>query len=292
MDGALFKFDLQRFAEGGDPVFSQDQYDVDDNYEDIIPEGDEEDEDVEDEPEDDLDDDLEDDEDSTPPEGEDKQDDPQKDKPDPDDDIKFNEKQQEQINNIVRARLERAEAKIFRDISNAAGGGLSRNEVFEAAQLWGFLKANPHLSQLVEQTMQQYVAQNQYVQPQIKSDEPTKEEILAVKEHIVTMRASDRTFNDNFNDILKFADDKGIIIRDRETLTLAYLAWKGEKGSLARANEQLREQRKNAQKTQEKKRAKLESGKSKTGNTSRVDYRRMSDRDILASEGLSLFTEE
>ncbi len=248
------------------------------------------DDDVSDEPSDEKDGDESDEDDK---DGDDDTDD---DEPQDDDDVdlsdvKFDKKQQAKVNEIVQNRLTRAEQKWEKMIQEAAGTELDMEnggEVLSAVRLWGLLKTNPELSRAIDTTIQHYLSNGMAKQPEFKQA-TTKEQELELKEAIIDMKLADSTFAKNHTKIMEWAEDQGFVITDKKSLEMAYLAWKGSNARKEAANAQLREQRK-SQKKGEKKKAVLESGRKRSKKP--VDYRKMTDRDILAYEGLKLFTED
>ena len=203
------------------------------------------------------------------------------------DSVKFDVKQQSKIDEIVRTRLERQERAFHKEIEQVAGTSFEKGEVHNAANLWGFLKLNPEISNAVQQIIDAHIAQGRYTQPHRES---TQSNTLAVKEAIIDLRESDKTFNKNYKVVMDWADDQGIDIVDAKSLKTAYLAWQGANGSIIKANEQLAKKRQE-QKQSQKTRASVMSG-NKGSRKGSPNYSKMSARDILAAEGLSLFTED
>lgn len=275
-----FQIDLQLFAEDvevpevedvqDDPVYYEDD-DVPEEPEDEA--GDEE-EDVEDEEE--LDEDVE--------EEEAEEDDVEV----KDSEAKFTKEQQAVIDNIIAKRLKRAEDSFVKDLSQQAGTSLEQQDVTDAARLWGFLKMNPALSGAVQKQIDFF---NSNAQPKTSDIPDTREQEIELKEAILDMKESDSVLRKNMDSFVDWTEENGFEINDKKGLELAVLAWKGANGKLLRANEALREQRKTAQKSKMKRRASVEGG-NKAPRKPPVDYRKMSDRDILASEGIPLFTED
>ena len=269
-----FVIDLQLFAEEGveaadtDPqVYFEDESDLEDEAEEGEDEGE-----TEGEEEDSLD------EEAAEPSVESQQ------------EVKFTKEQQDVINKVVAKRLARAETSFVKDLSQVAGTQLEQSEITDAAKLWGFLKLNPQLSLSVQQQIDFFSKNASPVTAEAQRD-VDKELLLDLKEAVIDLKDKDAGFRKNYDAFVEWTEDNKYSISDKKTLEMAYLAWQGANSKILRANEVLREQRKNAQKSHMKRRASVEGG-NKAPRKSNVDYTKMSDRDILASEGIALFTDE
>lgn len=202
---------------------------------------------------------------------------------------KFTKEQQEAIDKIVQSRLDRAERQFEQRFKDAAGADVNRADFDQAANLWGFLKLNPQLSENVQRLIDEYIAKGNYVE-QKKRPGASREGELGRREAILDLKADDSYFAKNSKAILDWAEDEGFDITDAKSLKRAYMAYKGARGALDRAD---REHRKKQQaKTPAKKGAKVAMSKGSAGGKKNVDYRKMSDTDVLAASGLSLFTDD
>jgi hypothetical protein len=283
----MHKLNLQLFAEKQATV-------LDDNYEDVVVEENDVDEDVVDDDtdvddeDDETDDDVEDDDTEDIDEPEDEVDD--EDVDDNDKSVKFDNQQQKELNRIVKTRLERHEGKLLKDFSTVAGTELSMNEVSNASRLWGLLKENPDLSKAVDRVIDQHLSEGKAVAPESKHVS-SKEVELEVKEAIVDLKLIDKAFNKNSDKILKWAEDQGFEVTNKKSLQLAYMAWKGSQAKVVQATQKLQEQKKQATKKAVRQKAAVQSGKS-SKSKGKLDYTRMSDSDVLASDGLNLFIED
>ena len=287
----LFNFDLQRFADVDDkPENTNVTYDDVDkgggNGEDVIEDDSEDVEDVEDDVEDVEDeegeDESEDDKDDAPPKNSSKNKDNKK--------GVFTKEQQKIVDDIVQSRLERMEKQYMQQAREAAGVEVSRQEVLDALNLWGFLKLNPRLSMDLQSRIDAFIESGDYV-AQKRSGRNSKEDELNKREAVLDLKASDPFFAKHSKKILEWAEDEGFEIYDAKSLRRAYLAYKGSQGVLDKADEEYHKQRQKS-KTDARKRAKVATSK-KGGSPKKVqDFKNMSDADILAASGLKLFTDD
>lgn len=288
----LFNFDLQRFADVDDkPENTSVTYDDDvdkggGNGEDVIEDDSEDVEDVEDDVEDVEDeegeDESEDDKDDAPPKNSSKNKDNKK--------GVFTKEQQKIVDDIVQSRLERMEKQYMQQAREAAGVEVSRQEVLDALNLWGFLKLNPRLSMDLQSRIDAFIESGDYV-AQKRSGRNSKEDELNKREAVLDLKASDPFFAKHSKKILEWAEDEGFEIYDAKSLRRAYLAYKGSQGVLDKADEEYHKQRQKS-KTDARKRAKVATSK-KGGSPKKVqDFKNMSDADILAASGLKLFTDD
>lgn len=202
----------------------------------------------------------------------------------------FDKKQQEAVNKVVEARLERQESKFIKDLSKMAGTEIELSEVQTASKLWGLLKTNPELSQAIDGVIDHYLSNGKAKAP-TELNQMSKEQAFALKEAVLDLKIADRVFNKHADKILTWADDNGIDVTSPKELKLAYMAWKGSQAPLIEATKKVSEQKKTAVKTEIKKRAVVQSGKSAIKGT-RVDYGKMTDTAILAHTGMKLFTDD
>lgn len=286
----LFNFDLQRFADADDKfedtsvVYDDDVNEGGGDGEDVIEDDSEDVEDVEDDVEDVEDeegeDESEDDKDDAPP---------KKSSKNKDNKGVFTKEQQKIVDDIVQSRLERMEKQYMQQIREAAGVEVSRQEVLDALNLWGFLKLNPRLSKDLQSRIDAFIESGNYV-AQKRSGRNSKEDELNKREAVLDLKASDSFFAKHSKKILEWAEDEGFEIYDAKSLKRAYLAYKGSQGVLDKADEEYHKQRQKS-KTDARKRAKVATSK-KGGSPKKVqDFKNMSDADILAASGLKLFTD-
>lgn len=195
---------------------------------------------------------------------------------------------QAHVDSIIEGRIARAERRFNDRLVEVAGVDLTQDEPVDAVRLWGFLKTNPQLSQEVQNIIDSFVQSGQ-----AKTAPPmdTRDRELAKREAIFDLREKDTGFAKNSKGVLEWAEDNGFRVTDAKTLNVAYLAWKGANATQQLAQAQLEGQRKAQQKTQDKKQAGLERGKGGTAGKY-VDYTKLSVKEILAIEGLSLITDE
>ncbi len=202
----------------------------------------------------------------------------------------FDKKQQKELDKIVKSRLDRQEGKLLKDLCQAAGTDLSKAEVSNAATLWGLLKLNPDLSRTIDKLIDQQVASGQIQTPEVNSTS-TKEAELDMKEAILDLKLSDKTFNKHSDKIITWAENQGFEVTNKKSLKLAYMAWKGSQEKIIATTKKVGEQKKQATKQAVRQKAKVQSGKS-SKSKGKLDYARLSDADVLATEGLSLFIDD
>ena len=202
----------------------------------------------------------------------------------------FDKTQQAEVNKIIKARLERQEAKLLNDLKSVAGTDLDATEISSSARLWGLLKANPDLSKAIDQVIDQHMREGKARAPEQRNVQ-SKEVELNRKEAILDLKISDKTFNKNANKILSWADEQGFEVSDPKSLNMAYLAWKGSQGKVLEATRKLQEQRRQSEKKTVRQKASVQSSKSGKRKAP-TDYSKMSDADVLASSGLRLFTDD
>lgn len=282
----LFNFDLQRFADVDDKpedtsvVYDDDVDEGGGDVEDVIEDDSEDVEDVEDVEDEEGEDESEDDKDDAPP---------KKSSKDKDDKSVFTKEQQKIVDDIVQSRLDRMEKQYIQQAREAAGVEVSRQEVFDALNLWGFLKLNPRLSKDVQSQIDAFIESGKYV-AQERSRRNSKEDELNKREAVLDLKASDSFFAKHSKKILEWAEDEGFEIYDAKSLKRAYLAYKGSQGVLDKADEEYHKQRQKS-KTDARKRAKVATSKKGGSPKKAQDFKKMSDADILAASGLKLFTD-
>lgn len=287
----LFNFDLQRFADVDDRpedtsvVYDNDVDEGGGDGEDVIEDSFEDVEDVEDVVEDVEDeegeDESEDDKDDAPP---------KKSSKDKNDKSVFTKEQQKIVDEIVQSRLDRMEKQYMKQVREAAGVEVSRQEVLDALNLWGFLKLNPRLSKDLQSRIDAFIESGDYV-AQKRSGRNSKEDELNKREAVLDLKASDSFFAKHSKKILEWAEDEGFEIYDAKSLRRAYLAYKGSQGVLDKADEEYHKQRQKS-KADARKRAKVATSKKGGSPKKAQDFKNMSDADILAASGLKLFTDD
>jgi hypothetical protein len=199
----------------------------------------------------------------------------------------------------VKKRLARAERSFERKFMEEAaslseGITVARDEIPKAVRLWNVLKYNPELSQKVEELITNAAREGKFkslkdVRPESKVDESIAR--IELKEAQLDLRYTDPIFRKYEKQIMEYAEDEGIEINSAKALKLAYKAWKGENARLLMADAEKKAQQKAVQKTQTRKAAALASGRSPVKSV-QIDYRKASDKEILNSMGLKLFTED
>lgn len=252
---------------------------LEDELEEDVIEGDEEEEIVEDSDDED-DDDIDPEEDDKPSKG--------KGKKTTDGVPKFTKEQQALVDKLVQSRLERAEKQFIQRFIGAAGVDVDRHELPQAAGLWGFLKVNPQLSDDVQKMIDAYIAKGNYVEPKTSAS-ASREGALGRREAILDLKASDVYFAKHSKEILEWAEDEDFDIVDAKTLKRAYLAYKGARGALDRAD---REHRRKQQAGTSRKDGKVAMSSKSGAPKKATNYAKMSDADILAASGLKLFTDD
>lgn len=206
----------------------------------------------------------------------------------------FNDKQQKEVERLIKTRLDRQETKLVRELSEASGISMDIKEVKMSTKLWGLLSSNPSLSQEVDQLISKFIADGKAKVPDTtKSLNDAQESKLALKEAVLDLKIKDSTFNKYSSKILDWAENEGLDVVDPKTLKLAYMAWKGVQGKAAEATIRTKEQRKQQEKANIKKRGSMQSAKGgKASRSTKTDYGKMNELDLLVSEGLSLFTDD
>lgn len=205
----------------------------------------------------------------------------------------FDKKQQEEVNRIIKSRLERQEAKLTKDLTEAAGVEITREEIVSASRLWGLLKANPDLSGEIDAVILKSLSAGKAKAPDaVDTSVSAVEQRLELKEAILDLKAEDKVFNKNADKIMSWAKNEGYEITNSKALRLAYLAWKGSQGKVEELVQKTTAQRKQTVKQSMQKKASVQSTKSGKPSTGVPNYNKMSDATILATEGLSLFTED
>jgi len=213
--------------------------------------------------------------------------------PDADAPVVFDKKQQAEINSIIKARLDRQEAKLVKDLSKSAGIEIVRDDIVPATRLWGLLKANPELSKDIDDIIALSLSQGRAKAPDAANNSTDAiTQRLELKEAILDLKAADPLFGKNADKILAWAENEGYEVTNAKALKLAVLAWKGSHGKVEEVIQKSTTQRKQTTKQMLQKRATVQSTKSGQTRSGASDYGKMSDSDLLASEGLKLFTED
>lgn len=205
---------------------------------------------------------------------------------------KFDKKQQEKVNRLIQERLDRQEAKMLRDVSSSAGVDLKQDDITNAARLWGLLKSNPKLSKDIDVLISTSLSDGTAIAPTTEDSNDARTQRLELKEAILDLKDADSTFAKNSAKILAWAEKEGYTVKDAKSLKLVYGAWKGTQGKVTEAIQKTTAQRKQEAKKTMQKRATVQTTKSGTTTTAKPDYRKMSDKDVLQSEGLKLFTRD
>ena len=203
--------------------------------------------------------------------------------------VKFTAEQQKIVDQIVQKRLERKDAQFVKQVSEIAGVQLEATEIPQSARLWGLLKANPELSDAVDLVINSHLRNGKA--KEIANSDLNRESKLELKEAVLDMKLEDPLFRKNADKIIEWAEDKGYPVNSKKSLQLAVLAWKGSKDAILSKAKQSSEQKKQFVKQTTQKRAGVQGGASAKANTP-SDFRKMSDRDVLTRNGLSLFTDE
>lgn len=205
----------------------------------------------------------------------------------------FDKKQQAEVNKLIKARLERQEAKLVKDLTRAAGVEIAHEEIAPAARLWGLLKANPQLSKEVDGLILLSLQGGKAKAPDaVDNSTDAVAQRLELKEAILDLKASDKTFGKHADKIVAWAENEGYKINSAKSLKMAYLAWKGSQGKVEEVVQKATAQRKQNNKKAMQKRATVQSTKAGTTRSGKTNYAKMSDASVLASEGLSLFTDD
>ena len=203
--------------------------------------------------------------------------------------VKFTAEQQKIVDQIVQKRLERKDAQFVKQVSEIAGVQLEATEIPQSARLWGLLKANPELSDAVDLVINSHLRNGKA--KEIANSDLNRESKLELKEAVLDMKLEDPLFRKNADKIIEWAEDKGYPVNSKKSLQLAVLAWKGSKDAILSKAKQSSEQKKQFVKQTTQKRAGVQGGASAKANTP-SDFRKMSDKDVLTRNGLSLFTDE
>lgn len=204
----------------------------------------------------------------------------------------FSDAQQGKINEIVQSRLDRQERTTLTKLYEAAGVELDgMPEIERAAKLWGLLKHNPDLSAKIDHVINQEMQARRVNQPQYARKSDEREVELSKREALLNLKSSDKAFAKYEKAVMTWAEQEGFSITDEKSLKHAYMAWKGVNADKFVATKQKAQEKKAEQKQVVKQKAKVQSGKSKKGSAN-VNYGKMSDRDILAQEGMSLFVDD
>lgn len=206
----------------------------------------------------------------------------------------FTKEQQSEVNKLVKARLERAEQKMLKDLTTTAGTQIEQRELAPAARLWGLLKSNPVLSGKIDQLIADAIQRGEAKPPQLEDMSANAvTERLAFKEAVLDLRQADAQFNKNATKVLAWAEKEGYSVKDAKSLKMAYLAWKGSQGAVASvAQKSIAQQKQNAKQVAQKKAASVQVPKKGNAPSKMTDYRKMTDAQILAAQGLKLFVEE
>lgn len=203
---------------------------------------------------------------------------------------RFDSNQQKEVDRILKTRLERQEASMLRNFKEVAGVDIEKEELTSATRLWGLLKTNPELSGEIDKVIDQHLREGK-AKPPSHREVSSREAELDFKEAVLDMKSEDKLFSKHSDKILDWAENEGFEVHNAKTLKLAYMAWKGSQGSILEATKKLNEEKKKSERRQIQKKATVQS--SKPGKQkAKLDFSKMSDADIIANEGLSLFTDD
>jgi hypothetical protein len=202
--------------------------------------------------------------------------------------VKFTQAQRAAINSIVAKRVSRLERVQNDKLQEAAGIDVSQEEVVNAMGLWGYLKANPEVSQLVDETIKAFASENEVIEPKQAKQQAS----LALKEAVLDLRTTDDTFNEYYQDVLDWAHEEGLDVKNTKSLSLAFRAWKADNLKFKQATKKVNTSvAKKKPASVEKEAPQVISGKRGVEKKA-VDYSKMSAEEILKHEGLSLFTDD
>lgn len=270
-----------------DMIQTEDDFDGDDNLDDVEDEDDgyddlgEDDEDEE-EPEEDAEGDSDDEDDAEEDESDEDE--------EPEGPVKFTKEQQRAVDKIIQSRLERTKTQLSRQLSQTAGVQLEPDDVFGAAKLWGLLKSNPTLADAVDVVITSQLKAGKA--KEVSTEESMRVSELSRKEAIIDLKEADPIFRKHSDKILDWAEDQGYSVDDKKSLKLAYMAWKGSQRGIIDKAKQAGEQKKQQSKEVAKKRAATQTGVAKKAKTTPSDFRKMSDKAVLARTGVKLFTDD
>ena len=257
----------------GDDEGLDDVEDEDEGYDDLG-------EDDEDEPEEDAEGDSDD-------EDEPEEDDEDEPSTEP---VKFTKEQQKAVDKIIQGRLERTKTQLSRQLSQTAGVTLEPDDVFGAAKLWGLLKSNPTLADAVDVVITSQLKAGKA--KEVSTEESMRVSELSRKEAIIDLKEADPIFRKHSDKIMDWAEDQGYSVDDKKSLKLAYMAWKGSQRAVIEKAKQAGEQKKQQSKDVARKRAATQTGVSSKAKTTPSDFRKMSDKAVLARTGVKLFTDD
>jgi len=207
-------------------------------------------------------------------------------------------------NKAWQKRVERAKRSIERDFlaevnSLSDGVAIDRKEIPQATRLWNLLKANPELTRTFQGLIDEASKQNKLIDLKsyannplnrnVTSNSDSTEDRMELYEARLELKFSDPVFKKYESEITKWAEDNDFPITSKKNLEVAYKAWKGENSSVLMAHAEANAKKKASQVTKAKKDAKLVNKTVSPVKGKNIDYRNLSDTDILKAEGLSLF---
>ncbi len=166
-----------------------------------------------------------------------------------------------------------------------------RQELAEAVRLWKYLEHNPEVAAAVRSVLHTSPGKMPTYEGRRGSSEGSSGSAIELKLATMDLRARDKLFRKFENDVLDWADFKGVPVKDEKSLNLAYQAWKGANIHLLTAKAEAKGAKKALEGRNKAKAAGMvpRKGGAKTG---KPDYRKMSDTDVLKSLGLKLETED
>lgn len=170
-------------------------------------------------------------------------------------------------------RLERKFTKVTQQLSDAQ----------QAINVFNAITSNPEVAEQVASILDSYdVTVDAAPEPEY---DPQKER------EIMRELLSKPDFVKYEDEIREWAEDNDLPFETAEQQKHAYLLWRGENVDRLIQEARIRDAKKAAKKQQAKKNAKLQKTAT-AGGAKPPDYKSMSDDEILALEGLSLWTDE
>jgi methylphosphotriester-DNA--protein-cysteine methyltransferase len=174
-------------------------------------------------------------------------------------------------------RLERKFTRISQELSEAR----------EAASVLNWISERPELAGQVQELMENY-----------QNDPQHQSQLMDIDIGQVQKEAADawrfllgkQDFVQHEQDIAEFAEEEGYDPNDPLQLKEAYRLWRGENADRLAQEQALKMQQRGTQKQEARKKAGLQ-GSGGPGGTP-PNYKKMSAEEVLAHEGLSLYTDD
>lgn len=206
-----------------------------------------------------------------------------------DDRVTFSPEQQKKFNEAIQARLARQKRSLRKETELLAGTKMTEEDVENSAKLYGMLKQNPELSDQIRDLINaEYKAGNIKLNSTAETKAEAKLRALEAKEVIIDMKDSDPLFKRYFDDIEAYADVEDLSLDDERSIELAYKLWKADNAELILNYRTAAQKRRQEVQTKKKKAAKKTTRKSPKPAPKPKDYTKMSDAELLRTEGLSL----